>query len=313
MIRVALRRLAQAGLTAFAASLLVWAMLPLAPGDPAYRILKSQAPDHEPTAAAVAELREEMGLDQPLPVQYAVWLGKVVQGDLGTSWATGRPVRQEIARRLPATLTLLGLALVVSVCVALVLALVAAAFHDRWPDRLIRAYTQVGAALPTFLFGLLALQYLVVGAGMGKVLSGGALGVALLPAIIIGVDRAAGWTQLLRVSLIEAMNSGYAHVSRARGARTRRTLLIHALPNAALPFLTAVGVSIGALLGGAPIIEELFTWPGLGSYTVSALTARDFPVIQAFVLVSALLYTVASLLIDLVAVALDPRLREARP
>lgn len=312
MIRVALRRLVQAGLTALAASLLVWAMLPLAPGDPAYRILKSQAPEHEPYPAEIAELRADMGLDQPLPVQYVTWLGRVVQGDLGVSWRSGQPVSAEIATRLPATLTLLGLALAVSVSVALVLALISAAYRDRWPDRIIRAYTQIGAALPTFLFGLLALQYVVVGAGVGKVLSGGTLGMAVLPALIIGVDRAAGWTQLLRASLIDAMNSGYADVSRARGARQRRTLLIHALPNAALPFLTAIGVSVGALLGGSPIIEELFTWPGLGSYTLAALTARDFPVIQAFVLISALLYMAASLLVDLAAITIDPRLREAR-
>lgn len=312
MIRTTLRRLAQAGLTALTASLLVWAMLPLAPGDPAYRILKSQAPDHEPAAIEIAALRDDMGLNRPLPLQYAVWLGRVAKGDLGTSWRTGQPVSNEIARRLPATLTLLGLALVASVLVALVLALISAAFQDRWPDKLIRTYTQIGAALPTFLFGLLALQYLVVGAGVGKVISSGTFSMAVLPALIIGVDRAAGWTQLLRASLIDAMNSGYAHVSRARGAHTRRTLLVHALPNAALPFLTAIGVSIGALLGGSPIIEELFTWPGLGSYTLAALTARDFPVIQAFVLVSAVLYVGASLLIDLAAIAIDPRLRETR-
>ena len=312
MIRVALRRLAQALLTALVASLLVFAMLPLAPGEPAYRILKAQAPDHDPTAAEIAELRDEMGLNRPLPVQYVVWLGKLVQGDLGTSWRSGKPVAQEIAHRLPATLTLLGLALVVSVAVALVLALVSVAYQGRWPDQLIKGYTQIGAALPTFLFGLLALQYIVVGAGVGKVLSGGAFGMALLPALIIGVDRAAGWTQLLRTSLIDAMNSGYAHVSQARGAKFWRTLIVHALPNAALPFLTAIGVSIGALLGGSPIIEEIFTWPGLGAYTLAALTARDFPVIQAFVLISAVLYVAASLLIDLAAIALDPRLREAR-
>lgn len=310
MFRAAFRRLVQAALTALAASLLVWAMLPLAPGDPAYRILKSLAPEHEPTAVEITELRHELGLDRPLPLQYMRWLGRVVQGDLGTSWRSGQPVAQEIRTRLPATLTLLGLALVISVSVALALALIAAAFRDRWPDHLIRAYTQIGAALPTFLFGLLALQYLVVGAGVGKVLSGGAFSMALLPALIIGVDRAAGWTQLLRGALIDAMNSGYAEVSRARGVRARRTLLIHALPNAALPFLTAIGVSVGALLGGSPIIEELFTWPGLGSYTLSALTARDFPVIQAFVLVSALLYVCASVLVDLAAIALDPRLRD---
>ncbi|WP_425051765.1 ABC transporter permease [Psychromarinibacter sp. S121] len=312
MLAAALQRIAQAVLTALAASLLVWAMLPLAPGDPAYRILKARAPQHEPLPAEIEQMREDIGLDRPLPVQYASWLGKVVQGDLSVSWRSGRPVAEEISKRLPATLTLLGLALVISVGCALALALISARFRDRWPDRAIRAFSQIGAALPTFLFALLALQYIVVNAGVGKVLSGGALAYAVLPALIIGVDRAAGWTQLMRASLIEVMDSGFAHVARARGAGETRILLRHGLPNALLPFLTAIGVSVGALLGGAPIIEAVFTWPGLGSYALEALSARDFPVVQAFVLVSALMYVAAALLVDLAAMAIDPRLREPR-
>jgi ABC-type dipeptide/oligopeptide/nickel transport system permease component len=302
------KRIIQAILTALAATVIVWALLPLSPGDPVMRILEARN-IHEPNALQIANLRETLALDRPLPLQYVQWLGGVVQGDLSVSYRTGKPVATEIAERLPATLTLLGTALVVSVLLSLVLAIIAVAWRDRWPDRLIIVYTQIGAATPTFVFALLLLQYIVVGAGIGKVLSNGAFALVLLPALTIGVDRAAGWTQLLRASLLESLNANYAQVARARGASRWFVLLRHGLPNGLLPFFTAVGVSIGALIGGAPIIEEIFTWPGLGRYLLQALSARDFPVIQGFVLLSGLAYVAASLLVDLAAMMLDPRLR----
>lgn len=308
----ALLRLLQAVLTAFAASIVVWAILPLAPGDPAIRVLLARGVQ-EPTAAEIEATRQALGLDQPLVFQFFQWLGRVLQGDLGQSFTSQGSVTQEILDRLPATLILLGTALVVSVVLSVMLALLAAAWRDRWPDRLIRLYTQIGAALPTFIFGLLALQFVIVGFSVGRVLSDGVWTAALIPAFIIGLDRAAGWTQLLRAGLLEQMASPYAEVARSRGATERRILIRHALPNALLPFLTAIGVSIGALIGGAPLIEVIFTWPGLGAYLLEALTARNYPVVQAYVLIAALSYVTAALLIDLVALAMDPRLRTPLP
>lgn len=308
MAAAILKRVAQAILTALAATVIVWSLLPLSPGDPVMRILEARN-IHEPNDLQIASLREELALDRPLPMQYVQWLGKVVQGDLSVSYRTGRPVLTEIAERLPATLLLLGTALAASVVLSMVLALVSVAWRGRWPDRLILLYTQIGAALPTFVFALLVLQYVVVGAGVGKVLSNGTLALVLLPALTIAVDRAAGWTQLLRASLLEAMNANFAQVARARGASRWFVLWRHALPNGLLPFLTAIGVSIGALIGGAPIIEEIFTWPGLGRYVLQALSSRDFPVIQGFVLLSGLAYVGASLMVDLVAMWIDPRIR----
>lgn len=194
-----MKRLFQAVLTALAATVIVWALLPLSPGDPVMRILEARSV-HEPNDMQIARLREELALDRPLPLQYVQWLGRVAQGDLSVSYRTGRPVLTEIAERLPATLLLLGTALLISVLVSVVLALISVAWRGRWPDRLILFYTQIGAALPTFVFALLVLQYVVVGAGIGKVLSNGALALVLLPALTIGIDRAAGWTQLLRSS-----------------------------------------------------------------------------------------------------------------
>lgn len=310
MLRAVLGRIGQAAATALAAAALVWALLPLAPGDPARRILEARGM-RDVTLEEVAALRAELGLDEPLPLQFLHWLGGVLRGDLGTSFASGAPVAREIAERLPATLTLLGLALVIAVALSLALALLAAAWRDRWPDRAIRLYTQIGASLPTFVFALLAL-HAIVATGLGRVLAEPGFQAALLPAFVIGLDRAAGWTQLLRAGLLEAMEGEFAHVARARGATERRILLRHALPNAALPFLTAIGVSVGALIGGAPLIEAIFTWPGLGRHLLEALGARDFPVIQAYVLLAALAYVAAALLTDLAAMALDPRLRERR-
>ncbi len=311
MVAAALARTAQAVLTALAASVIVWALLPLAPGDVATRVLLARGVQ-EISAAELDATRAELGLNDPLPVQFLHWIGRVVQGDLGQSFTSQAPVTQEILERLPATLILLGLALALSILLSLLLALIAVGYRDGWPDRAIRLYTQIGAALPTFVFALLALTFIVVGLQMGRVLSDASWRAALVPAFIIGLDRAAGWTQLLRAGLLEAMSSGYAEVARARGASRRRILLRHTLPNTALPFLTAIGVSIGALIGGAPLIEAIFTWPGLGAYLLEALSARNYPVIQAYVLIAALSYVTAALLVDLIALALDPRLREPR-
>lgn len=306
-----LLRVAQALLTALAASVIVWAILPLAPGDVAERVLLGRGMQ-DITSEEIEATREALGLNEPLVVQFVTWLGGVFQGDFGQSFTSQAPVSQEIMERLPATFMLLGLALVFSIAFSLILALIAAAYQNRWPDHLIRLYTQIGAALPTFVFALLALTFVVVGFQMGRVLADPSWSAALIPAFIIGLDRAASWTQLLRAGLLEAMASGYAEVARARGASERRILLRHALPNAFLPFLTAIGISVGALIGGTPLIEAIFTWPGLGAYLLEALTSRNYPVIQGYVLIAAVSYVAASLLVDVVAMILDPRLRRQR-
>lgn len=301
----------QAGLAAFGASVLVWAMLPLAPGDPVDMILAARRIE-EPTTAQIAELRARFGLDLPLWQRYLHWLGGVLRGDLGLSWRTGEPVAEALLRRLPATLQLVGLSLAVSVVWSLALALIAVRWAGRWPDRLVMAYTRVFAAIPAFVLALLVLQFVVVGLGLGQVLSGGAGITLVLAAVILGIDRAAGWTQLLRATLAEQMARGPADVARARGARETRILAVVALPPALLPWLTALGISVGGLIGGAPVLETIFTWPGLGAYLLQALSVRDVPVIQAFVLIAVLAYVAASSSVDALALLIDPRLRSPR-
>lgn len=301
-------RVLQALLTILGASVVIWALLPLAPGDPALRLLQARGVQ-DPQMQEIAAVRQEWGLDQPLHLQYVRWLSRAVRGDLSTSYQTGRPVLAELGKRLPVTLRLTGLALVIALTLSVIGALVGTAYWERWPDQLLRFLTQIGASTPSFLIGLLALQYIVVGLGIGQVLSGGETRLILLPALTLAVGRTADWSQLLRANLLDAIGANYTFVAAARGATKVRVLVRYALPNAALPFFTAVGVGIGGLIGGAAIVEAVFTWPGIGSYVLAAISARDFPVVQGFVVISVLAYVVASLLVDLGSVLLDPRIR----
>ncbi len=304
------RRIGQAILAAFTASVLVFALLPLAPGDPAERILLSQGIS-SPTPDEIAAMRRQMGIDRPLPVQYVDWVAHVAQGDFGRSYRTGQPVITELARRAPATFLLLGTALLIAIAGALAASLTAVATAGRWPDKLIRGATQIIASMPPFILGLLFLQYVFVNAKFGRVLTQADPSLVWFPALALAAERIARWTQLLRANLLETLGAGYVLVARARGMSRTRILLRYALPNASLPFITAIGVSIGGIIGGAAIIESLFTWPGIGQFVLLALSSRDFPVIQGFVLISGLSYVLASLVVDLIALWLDPRLRTA--
>jgi ABC-type dipeptide/oligopeptide/nickel transport system permease component len=303
-------RLAQTLLTVLGASLLIWALLPLAPGDPARRTLEAMGNDN-PRPAEVEAMRAELKLDQPLPGQYLTWLGRAVRGDFSVSWQSGKPVSEEITKRLPATARLAVVTLLLSIGLALVLALIGASFQDRWPDAVARFLTQLGASLPAFLLGLLLLQFVVIRFGMGRVVASGSLADVWLPAFCLSLDRASEWAQLLRAGLLDALNARFTLTAAARGATRWRILWRYALPNALLPFLTVIGIGIGRLLGGVAIVEVVFSWPGLGSFAVTAITARDLPVIQGYVIFCTLTYVLASLLADIAGALLDPRLRES--
>lgn len=293
--------------TMLGASVLIWALLPLAPGDTALRTLQARGID-EPRPFEVAAVREELGLYGSLIIQCFRWLGRATQGDFSNSYVSGQPVSTEIGKRLSATTLLAGAALLFSILLAISAALIEAAYFQKWPDRALGILTQAGASMPGFLLGLLVLQGIVGGISWGQVVSRGSLSEVWLPAFCLSVGRAAEWAQLLRANLIEAMNRSYTLVAMARGATKWGALWRFALPNAALPFLTVVGVGIGSLLGGAAIIETVFTWPGIGSYVVASLTARDLPGVQAFVILSALTYVGTRVLVDVASTLIDPRL-----
>lgn len=305
-------RIGQAFLAIFGVSILVWALLPLAEGDVAERVLKARGVEN-PTTLEIRRVRDEFGLDRPLIVRYFAWLAKAAQGDFSVSYQSKRPVTAEISERLPATVLLAAIALLLSLAFSLAGAIVCAAFYEKFPDRAIQFLTQASSAVPSFLLGLLILQFVVVGYGIGNVVSTVSISGAIFPAFCLAIITFGSWTQILRANLLEALNSSYALVAKARGASNQRILWRYALPNALLPFLTLVGVGTGSLLGGAAIIETVFSWNGVGSYAVQAVAARDLPVVQGFMIFATLIYIASNLTIDIIAMWIDPRLRIVKP
>ncbi|MFC5993231.1 ABC transporter permease [Pseudonocardia hispaniensis] len=306
-----LRRIGQALGTLLGAGLLVFGMLAVTPGDPARRVLEARGVT-EPSPAAVAAVRDELRLDDPLVIRFGRWASGAATGDLGVSWRTGRPVTDEFVTRLPATLRLTGAAMALAVVLALALGTLAAAAPGRWPDVAVRAVSLAMLVVPSFVLGVIVLDVLVVRAGLGRVIADGTWATVFLPALTLALASAASWSRVLRTSLLEAGSAPYLRVSAARGASRRRLLGVHQLPNAAPPFLTLIGLGAAALIGGAPIVESVFTWPGIGRYTVEAINGRDMPVVVGFTLVAVVGYVLTSLVLDLVCAGLDPRLRAGR-
>ncbi|MEM0935756.1 MAG: ABC transporter permease [Pseudomonadota bacterium] len=300
-----LRRAAGALAAAFGASILIWMLIPLAPGDPAFRILQAQGV-LDPTAEEVAEVTELYGLDRPLPEQYSIWASGVLRGDLGISYQSGRPVIQEMQQRLPATVRLTVATLAIALLISVAAALIAARWRNQWPDSLLRVFAFLTAALPAFLIGFIILEFVVVRGEWGAVIGDGTWAGVWLPALALSLGVFATWSRLLRSDLIVAQGKRFALTLRARGLTEGRILTRHALPVAAPSFLHAVGLGIGAILSGAPVIEAVFTWPGLGSYAVQAVSARDMPVIQGYAIYATLVYVASSLAADIAAAAIDP-------
>jgi ABC-type dipeptide/oligopeptide/nickel transport system permease component len=267
----------------------------------------------QPLPSEIAAARVEFGLDRPLPERYVTWLGNAVRGDFGRSFASGRPVMDEFGRRLPATALLAGVALVFALVLAFASAVLAAAFRGRWPDSVLRLVLLLFAAVPSFVVGLTLLNLLVVDRGIGRALADGTIGHSWMPALCLALGVAPLWSRLLRASMLEALSANYTLVVRARGATRTRLLVKHALPNACIPFLNVVAIGVASLLGGAPIVEAVFTWPGVGAYVISGINARDLPVVQCFAVIATATYVATSALADIAAALVDPRLRAERP
>lgn len=300
------RHVVQALLTLIAASTVTFAMVPLSPGSPAVSLLQNEL-NRTPTLAEIKAKEHQLGLDRPWIVQYGSWLWRVLRGDLGVSWKNGQKVSTLVSERIGPTLLLGSMGLVIGLVASMLLALLATRFQNRLPDHLIRLITLLLAGIPTFVLGLLVLQYLVLGLGIAQVIADGTVRTVWLPALVMGLAGVNG--RPLRAMLLAEMSTGYARAMTARGAGPTHILLTHAFPNAMVPFLGMLGLSIGGLVGGDAIVEAVFSWPGLGAYAIQAVAQRDVPVIQAFVLLSTLAFVTGSLLTDLIADMLDPRRR----
>lgn len=299
-------RLAQSTLTVLAASIVVWVLTALAPGDPAQQVLSTRGV-RTPTRDQLLAVHHELGLDRPLVTRYGQWLLAALHGDLGTSYISGLPVRSELAGRLGPTLVLAATALTMVVLAAVVVGLGAAATAGRWPDLALRSVTVVAAAVPSFVIGLVIIQVVIVEWGVGDVIADGSFGDALLPALCIAIGSLAVPTRVLRAASIDALGENYALMARARGARPGWVLLRHGLPNAVVPFVHALSLSAAYMIGGTVVVEAVFTWPGVGSYLVGAAQQRDLPVVQAGVLLATLAYVLSSLVADVLTALVDPR------
>jgi peptide/nickel transport system permease protein len=293
-------------------AVVVFMLLRWVPGDPAAVIAGESA-----TAEQVAALRQRMGLDQPMTTQFAIWLGQVLQGDFGESYYFRKPVLELITQRMEPTLALGAFALMLAVVVAVPMGVVAAFSQGSWLDRAVMAASVLGFSTPVFVVGY-ALMYLFAVElewlpvqGYARLSEGlwPFLERLLLPGVTLALVYVALVARITRTSVLEVLGEDHVRTARAKGLTEREVLVHHALRNAAVPVLTVIGIGLAVLIGGAVVTESVFAIPGLGRLTVEAVLSRDFPVIQALILLFSVGYVLVNLLIDIGYAFLDPRIR----
>ncbi|MFI7611389.1 ABC transporter permease [Nonomuraea terrae] len=307
MTAVVVRRGAELLFALLALSLLVFLLTALAPGDPAEEILRRGGV--QPTPESVAALRAELGLDRPLFDRYLSWLGDVLRGDLGRSYADRSPVAGEIAARLPATLRLAGAAALVAGGLAVLAALMAVLRPGSPVSRALALVTVAVSGVPPYVVGIVLISVVAVGLRALPTGGGDGPGAVVLPAVTLGLAGAATLLRLLRADLAHAVRLPFVKLAAAKGLRRRRTIVVHALRVAAPNAITAAGVMLAELLTGAVVVETLFSWPGVGQLAVTAIRQRDLPVVQAYVLVTAVAAVLLLALAELCLAACDPRVR----
>lgn len=335
MLTFLARRLVFLVFVVIGVSLLTFIISHLVPADPVRLLLGRTA-----TAQQIASLNHSLGLDKPLPVQYLIYMGNLLHGDFGMSTSSHRPVIDDFADYFPATVELTLYALAICLLVGLPLGVLSALTKDRWPDALTRIFSIAGVALPLFWLGLV-LQVIVYGrlhllpatdrldafvnpprhiTGMYTLDSlltanwtalGNSLQHVILPAVTLAFASLATMTRVTRASMLEVLNQDYIRTARAKGLRRRLIVYRHALRNALIPTTTLMGLQVGNLLGGAFLVEIVFSWPGIGFYSVQAIRAFDYSAIMGVTIIIAIAYTLVNLIVDLLYAVLDPRITYA--
>ncbi|MEM7016277.1 MAG: nickel ABC transporter permease [Pseudomonadota bacterium] len=294
-------------LTVFGVVTLVFFMLHLTPGDPVEVMLGETA-----QAADKEALREALGLNLPLHEQWLRYMGGLLQGDFGTSLHSKQPVLDILTDRLPATAELALVSLLVAIAIALPLGCIAALKKNTWWDQGAMTFALLGVSIPNFWMGPLLILVFSLGLGWFPVSGSESALSIVLPALTLGTAMAAILSRMIRSSLLEVLNENYIRTARAKGLNERRVILEHALRNASLPVVTLIGLQLGTLLGGAVITEIVFSWPGLGHTLIEAIQRRDYPVVQACVLVISLIYVSVNTTTDVLYERLDPRIKHQR-
>jgi peptide/nickel transport system permease protein len=298
------RRLGRLLLTIFLISTIVFLVIRIIPGDPALVVAGMDA-----TQEAIAAIRTKLGTDQPLPAQYLRWLWKVARFDFGESLISGQPVIKLVFQRFPLTLSLAVLGILISVVIAIPLGVLSAV--KRWSlwDYSGMAFSQIGMAIPSFWLGIMLLLIFAVKIPIFPLFGSGSIVHLILPAISLGIARAAIILRLTRASMIEELSKEYVITARAKGLTERMVKYKHALKNALLPVITITGIQLGYMLGGAIITEQVFSLPGLGRLFLTGIYQRDFPLIQGGVVFVAIIFSLINFTVDILYSVLNPRIR----
>ena len=306
-----LSRILQIVIVLIGISFLTFLLTYLAPGDPAQIMLTSSGV--MPTPSEVAALREQMGFNDPFFVQYFRWLVNALHGDFGISFSLNKPVVDLLLARLWPTLKLTLMSMVLMLVVSVPLGMVSAVKKDSWIDNLVRGVTFLGVSIPNFWVGLLLMLLFCVKIKLLPVIcSGGDFKSMILPAVTLAIAMSAKYTRQVRTAILEELSQDYVVGARARGVKERKILWRNVFPNSLLPLITMLGLSVGSLLGGTAVVEVIFSYPGLGSLAVAAITSNDYNLIQGYVLWIALIYMVINLLVDISYNFVDPRMRLSR-
>lgn len=308
MIRYCFYRILMAVPVLVGISLLAFALGLLSPGDPAEFALNQNGLD-APTEAQLAAMREELGLNRPVYVQYLAWMAQVLQGNLGSSYISGRDILQELLLRLPVTATLAVLALVLAAAVGIAAGVLCAVYKDSVLDRLLQLATNVMLAVPGFWLALLMILLFSETLRWLPTSGSGSLRHFVLPALAVSLSTAATVCRYMRSSLLQEFAAQYFTIARVRGLGRSRLLFSYALPNALLPVIALLGNYFAGILGGSVIAESIFALPGISSMALEAIRLRDYPVLQAYVLFTGWLLVVVTLLVDVLMLRLNPKLQ----
>jgi peptide/nickel transport system permease protein len=316
MLRTALQRLADLIVVLLGVSVLVFLMIRLIPGDAVAIMLGANS---EVTPEAMAALRARVGLDQPMVMQYVTWLAKVVTGDLGTSLWTGRPISGEIADHLAPTVELTVLALLIGVSLSVPVGCLMAVARGRASDVAMRVASIAGLTIPSFWLGLVLILLASMVAPAWQTLGYVPLNVdplanlaqIALPAGVLALPIIANLSRLVRSAMLDALGQDYIRTARAKGASEWRVVMKHGLRNALIPFITSVGITAGTLISGSIVVEQVFAIPGLGRLVLGGIAERNYPLVQATILVMTSAFVVVNFAVDLLYALIDPRLRRA--
>jgi ABC-type dipeptide/oligopeptide/nickel transport system permease component len=304
MLIYAIRRIVMTIPVLFGVATLVFALIHLVPGDPAQAMLGESAP-----VADLADLRNKLGLDQPLLTQYRAYISGLVSGDLGTSFRYNTPVAREIGLRLGRTAELALAAMGVALLIALPLGIAGGLFRGTVIDHVTTTLSLAGVSMPNFWLGPLLAIVFAVGLGWLPVSGTGSLAHLVLPAATLGAALAAILARMTRATLVDELRELYVLAARARGVSRARAVVTHALRNSLIPVVTIIGLQLGAVLTGTIITETIFAWPGVGRLLIQAINSRDYPLVQGCILFIAVTYVTMNLIVDLMYGLLDPRIR----